>query len=46
MAILSPELMPSKWARQEWQAEQEQNLIYVTDTRTMETLFILQGTPK
>jgi len=46
VAILSPELMPSKWARQEWQAEQEQNLIYVTDTRTMETLFILQGTPK
>ena len=46
VAILAPELMPSKWARQEWQAEQEQNLMYVADTRTMETLFILTGAPK
>lgn len=41
VAILKPELMPSKWARQEWQAEQEKNLMYVTDTRTMDTLYIL-----
>jgi superfamily I DNA/RNA helicase len=29
VAILEPELMPSKWARQAWQQAQERNLMYV-----------------
>ena len=32
------EFMPSKYARQQWQIEQEMNLIYVAVTRAMETL--------
>ncbi len=39
--ILCPELMPSKWARQEWQQEQERNLQYVAVTRALETLVYL-----
>jgi len=39
--ILNPELMPSKWARQEWQQEQERNLQYVAVTRALETLVYL-----
>lgn len=31
--ILNRDLMPSKWAKQEWQAQQENNLIYVAYTR-------------
>lgn len=31
-------LMPSKYARQDWQIEQEYNLIYVAVTRSMDTL--------
>lgn len=46
VAILCPELMPSKWARQDWQYEQEINLMYVADTRTIESLYILTGTAK
>jgi len=41
VAILRPDLMPSKWARQEWQALQEQNLIYVAYTRAKEHLMLL-----
>lgn len=33
VAILGPELMPSPWARQDWQYEQERNLMYVAWTR-------------
>jgi DNA helicase II / ATP-dependent DNA helicase PcrA len=33
VAILRPELMPSKAARQEWQMEQEENLQYIAATR-------------
>lgn len=33
VAVLEPELMPSKWARQDWQQEQERNLQYVAWTR-------------
>lgn len=33
VAILQPELMPSKAARQDWQIEQEDNLQYVAATR-------------
>ncbi len=39
--ILNPDLMPSKWARQEWQQEQERNLQYVATTRALETLVYL-----
>lgn len=46
VAILSPELMPSKWARQDWQHEQEMNLIYVANTRSKHTLLILTDAAK
>ena len=46
VAILEPELMPSKWARQDWQYQQEQNLIYVAYTRTQSELFIMKPQPK
>ena len=39
--ILEPDLMPSKWATQEWQQEQERNLMYVAVTRALETLVYL-----
>lgn len=39
--ILEPSLMPSKWARQPWQAEQELNLQYVAYTRAQENLVFL-----
>jgi ATP-dependent exoDNAse (exonuclease V) beta subunit len=32
-------LMPSKWARQEWQMVQEMNLIYVAITRSKGELY-------
>jgi superfamily I DNA/RNA helicase len=37
--ILAPNLMPSKWARKEWQMQQEINLIYVAYTRAKRELF-------
>lgn len=40
--IYRPELMPSKWARQAWQQEQEQNLQYVAWTRAKKTLVFLE----
>lgn len=44
VAILKPELMPSRAARQEWQYEQEVNLMYVAATRAKETLiYCAQG---
>jgi superfamily I DNA/RNA helicase len=39
--ILNPDLMPSRWATQEWQQEQERNLQYVAVTRALETLVYL-----
>ena len=36
--ILEPSLMPSPYAKQPWQLEQENNLIYVAITRALETL--------
>lgn len=36
--ILRPELMPSRAARQEWQEEQEVNLMYVAATRAKQRL--------
>lgn len=43
VAILRPDLMPSKWARQDWQKEQEVNLQYVAVTRAMSNLIYLEG---
>lgn len=43
VAILRPDLMPSRWARQDWQVQQEHNLIYVARTRAMEHLMELAG---
>lgn len=39
--VYRPELMPSKWARQAWQQEQESNLQYVAWTRAKKTLVFL-----
>ena len=36
--ILNPELMPSRWAKKEWEREQESNLIYVAYTRAKQKL--------
>jgi superfamily I DNA/RNA helicase len=41
VAILEPELMPGR-ARKEWQADQENNLIYVAITRAQERLIWIQ----
>ena len=37
------EYMPSKWARQKWQQEQELNLIYVAYTRAMTNLHFISS---
>ena len=42
VALLEPELMPSKFARQDWQYQQEQNLIYVAYTRAKRHLIFLR----
>jgi len=39
--ILEPSLMPSKYARQDWQMEQERNLMYVAYTRALEELYFI-----
>lgn len=44
VAILRPDLMPSRAARQEWQYEQEVNLQYVAATRAKRTLLYLDST--
>lgn len=36
--ILDPQLMPSKFARKDWQKDQENNLIYVAITRAQQAL--------
>jgi DNA helicase-2/ATP-dependent DNA helicase PcrA len=41
VAILKPELLPSRWARQDWQLVQEDNLDYVARTRAIMRLIIL-----
>lgn len=41
--ILDRHLMPSKWARQAWQHQQEANLIYVAYTRAMESLYFINS---
>ena len=40
--ILEPSLMPSRWARQEWQKKQEANLQYVAWTRAKNELIFLE----
>lgn len=41
--ILDAELMPSKFAKQPWQMQQENNLIYVAVTRALSTLCYIQS---
>lgn len=41
VAILKPELCPSKYARQDWQRLQEENLMYVARSRAMLRLMYL-----
>jgi hypothetical protein len=38
--IIQPELIPSKYAKQEWEIEQEYNLLYVAITRAIEELHV------
>lgn len=42
--FLAPELIPSKYATQPWQYEQEQNLFYVCVTRAKTSLVYVRGT--
>lgn len=46
VGILRPDLMPSKWARQDWQVQQEENLMYVSWTRAKRDLVFLEGKVK
>ncbi|HVN78557.1 MAG TPA: ATP-dependent helicase [Terriglobia bacterium] len=39
--ILEPQLMPSPWARQAWQKDQEQNIAYVAVTRSKSELYYI-----
>ena len=41
--ILKPELMPSSHAQSEWELQQEDNIIYVAYTRTLEKLVFVIG---
>lgn len=41
--ILDRHLMPSRWARQEWQQIEERNISYVAITRTQEKLFYIDS---
>lgn len=41
--ILDPSLMPSKWAKQAWQRQQERNLMYVAYTRALDTLVFVDS---
>ena len=42
VAVLRPDLMPSRVARQNWQAAQEDNLCYVTATRAKRRLLYME----
>ena len=46
VAIYRPELCPSRWARQEWQQEQERNLLYVAWTRAKVNLIEIEEPPQ
>ncbi|NCS35668.1 MAG: ATP-binding domain-containing protein [Microcystis aeruginosa G11-01] len=40
--IIEPDIMPASWKnQQDWQREQEHNLLYVALTRTKQNLFIV-----
>lgn len=41
--VLDPDLMPSRYARQEWQMEQEKNLMYVAYTRAKGQLIFIRS---
>lgn len=41
--ILDPHLMPSRFAKQPWQLQQERNLQYVAITRSMDTLVYISS---
>lgn len=41
VVVYMPELSPSPWAKKDWMMEQEENLIYVRDTRCMRNLMFL-----
>lgn len=45
--ILDPKRMPAKGARQDWEIQQERNIVYVAYTRARETLVFtsLDGSP-
>jgi superfamily I DNA/RNA helicase len=43
VAIYQPELMPSRFARQDWQHQQELNLMNVAYTRTQGELYFIDG---
>jgi DNA helicase-2/ATP-dependent DNA helicase PcrA len=47
VVILDPRRMPSKGARQDWEIQQERNIVYVAYTRARETLIFasLDGAP-
>lgn len=45
VAILDPHRNPSRWARQDWQKKQEDNLMYVAWTRAKTELIFLDGPP-
>lgn len=40
--VLEPQMMPLKSAKQDWQKQQEQNLIYVAYTRAMKSLRLIR----
>lgn len=42
LAFYAPELLPGKWARQDWQIRQEQNLQYVAITRAAHDLLYVR----
>ena len=40
--LIRPDLIPSEYAKQDWQKTQEENLLYVAYTRARDTLYILE----
>lgn len=43
--IIRPELMPFPAAKQDWQVQQELNILYVAITRAKEELYFVEGVP-
>jgi hypothetical protein len=43
--IIRPELMPFPAAKQDWQIQQEMNILYVAITRAKEELYFVEGVP-